>query len=288
MKGACSACLLLIVTAAIPAYADSTQCTIQPGMPANPITQSHQTLPSDGNPELTVQSRSGNIQVATWDRKEIQLDVLKEAPTKERADAVKLVVAPSGSGISIHPEFPLNHGWFGITTLDESYVHGPQAVKVHLVLTVPSGTRLNAAYTTCGNIDLTGLSGKISAHPEIGAIAAKKLTGSARLTTENGRITAEFAAVSGTVVLRSSNGAVEAWLPADLNGSMLLTAFHGNLTNDFGGTIITKPGGARVIRTTVGSGGAEVFITAVLGPLTVHRVGPQKVAPPARKPTAHH
>src|SRR5437588_518073 len=191
----CFAWLLPAVAAA------STQCTINADLP-KPIDEIHQTIAApDEHPEIYVSTRNGNVQVTTWERNQIKIDVLKEAPNKQRADDVKINIKSDQSRVTIRAEFPVNRGWFGVTSDDDSYTQGAQQVKVHIAVTIPRGSRVPSIFSRCGNIELNGLSGEVHAQTQVGAIVAKSLNGSARFHAAVGRVSAEFLAITGTTVL---------------------------------------------------------------------------------------
>ena len=255
-------------------------------MPAKPVDAQHQTLSVGDHPEIFLHTRNGNLQVVTGDGNDIQLDIFKEGPSKQRADAVKITVKNDDGRVTIDAEFPVNRGWFGVTTPDETYTQGDQQVKVHFALIVPRGARLGSAATPCGNIELRGLTGAVHAHTGSGSITAKAIDGLARLNTTNGNISAELVNVNGSSTLDTRNGAVEVWLPAAVNANLRIQAANGNVSNDFPGASVT--GRVRDIQwVTLGAGGPEIYLFNSNGPITVHRIPPPaKPAPPHRKKTS--
>jgi hypothetical protein len=264
------------------AGAAASQCTIHSGMPAKPAEASEQTIAAGEHPQIFIHTRNGNVQIATWDRDQIKLLILKEGPGKERLDAVKVQVEKKEDRVTLETDFPVNRGWFGVRSEDESYTQGDQQVKVHFALMVPRQARVPSVGSRCGNIELTGLSGETHAFAGNGSITAKALNGSARLNTGAGNLSAEFVNVSGWSSLRTQQGTVEIWIPAATNASLRMQTVNGRVRNDFGGTQIPKPVG-EVATATLGAGGPEIYLFTTLGDVTVHRVAPPGAGPQQKK-----
>src|SRR5260370_5099069 len=145
----------------------------------------HQTyaLTADGRVELD--NINGPVHISSWDQNQVKVDAVKYADTKERLDEVKIEIDSRSDALSIRTRYPdHNQNWnWG------SHNNPP---SVEYTLTVPRTARLDETKLINGALDITGVSGEVTASCINVRLDAQNLAGRAHLSTINGRLDAKF------------------------------------------------------------------------------------------------
>ena len=147
------------------------------------------SLPVTG--EVSVGNISGDIEVTTWDKAEVQISALKvsRAETmeraKENADLVEIKVEKVGNRVVITTEYPKNMGWRGRSI----------NVSVNYNLTIPNRASLRAN-SVSGDINTQRIGGNARLKTVSGDVIAREIGGEAELESISGDITATEAAKS--------------------------------------------------------------------------------------------
>ncbi len=163
------------------------------------IVREQKRIPVTGTPNLTVRSFDGSIELRSWDRDEILVDIEKRAGTQ--ADAREMVVEVTegdGGDILIEAKPPRRDGFF------EHF--GQLSPRVRMLITVPR--RLN-----------------VEARTGDGAILARDLNGRIELTTGDGSI--RLQGIEGRMTIRTGDGAVTA---TELQGSVTVSTGDGSVS----------------------------------------------------------
>jgi DUF4097 and DUF4098 domain-containing protein YvlB len=236
----------------------------------------HQTyaLTADGRVELD--NINGPVHISSWDRNEVKVDAVKYADTKERLDEAKIEINSGEKSLSIrtkYPEHDQNWNWGS---------HNNPA-SVEYTLTVPRTVRLDEIKLINGSLDITGVSGEVSASCINGRLEAHNLAGRAHLSTINGKLDARFDQLAGnSVELNSVNGSVDLTIPSDSNAEVEATTVSGGINNDFGLHVNHHRFVGQDLRGELGSGGAHIRVSNVNGRVEVHHAQDGRTLSPVK------
>ncbi len=174
-------------------------------------------LARDG--KVIIKNVSGNIEVKTWNKAQVQIDALKVsrattlAKAKENMGKVKITITEENSTLRIKTEWP----------------KGPNknmSVSIYYTLMIPVDASLNA-YTVSGNVTCEDISGDLKAETVSGNVIVTGAKNGANCTTVSG--TVEVDNVIGDVKLKTVSGnvlanAIKGNVDADtVSGSVVLT-----------------------------------------------------------------
>jgi hypothetical protein len=155
------------------------------------------TFTLTGQPELTLRTGDGSIEVRSWDRNEIHLEIHRRAATTEEAKALEVKTSQDGNRIVI----------------DAPDRHGPRTIhignwvgeSVSFVVRVPRQLLMDAT-TGDGSISLEDLEGKLTLRSGDGSIRGGRVQGDVSAHTGDGSIALTDAA--GRVDLDTGDGSV--------------------------------------------------------------------------------
>jgi DUF4097 and DUF4098 domain-containing protein YvlB len=241
----------------------------------------HQTysLTADGRIELD--NINGPVHITSWDRNEVKLDAVKSADSKEKLDEAKIEVDASKELISIRTKYPDHDHTFN------SWGHNNPA-SVEYTLTVPRSAHLDEIKLINGSLDITGVSGEVSASCINGRLEAKDLSGRAHLSTINGRLEAGFSQLGGhSLELSSINGSVELTIPSDSMAEIEASTISGGIDNDFGLHVNHRRFVGHDLRGELGTGGTRIKLSNVNGKIEIHHAQDGRSLSPV-KDLSHH
>src|ERR1700681_3745301 len=162
----------------------------------------HQTyaLTADGRIELD--NINGDVHISGWDQNQVKVDAVKYADTKERLEEAKIEIDSRNDSLSIRTKYPdHNQSW--------NWGSHNNPATVEYTLTVPRTARLDEIKLINGALDITGVSGEVSASCINGRLEAHNLAGRTRLSTINGHLDARFDQLAGNwVEVGSGKGSV--------------------------------------------------------------------------------
>jgi hypothetical protein len=147
-----------------------------------------------GTPDLTLVTFDGSIEVRSWDKAEILVEIEKRASDKTQADAIEISASQSGSTISLEARKPpARESLYGLKV-------SPSA---KIIATVPRRCNL-VARTGDGSITIERLEGRVEMNSGDGSLRASEIAGSIRAHTGDGALT--FEDVDGSVDLDTGDG----------------------------------------------------------------------------------
>ncbi len=147
-----------------------------------------------GTPDLTLTTFDGSVEVRSWDRNEVLVEIEKRASDKAQAEAIRVSAEQSGSRITIEVRKP----------------DGPQArlgfrvsPSARIVASVPASCNL-VVRSEDGSIRIERVQGKIDLRSGDGSLTGIDLSGTVRAHTGDGSM--RFDNVSGSLDLDSGDG----------------------------------------------------------------------------------
>ena len=279
-----SLALFLLVSAALA----SAACTIDvQGMHGQgAVVREQRRISLTGAPNVTIRTFNGSIQLRSWDRNEILLDIERRAETAADAREIEVETSEAGGNVLIEAKYRERRGFV---------MHMGVSPGVRMTVTVPRTLNLEAR-TSDGSIDARDLSGRvelgtgdgsvrlqqvggdISIRTGDGSVFARELDGMVEVTTGDGSVemSGRFAglrahtgdgsvgidALAGSTMQRewnvsSGDGGVTMRLPNDFNAEIDARTGDGAISTS--GIAVTRPAGEgqrrRVVRGRVGTGG---------------------------------
>jgi len=192
-----------------------------------------------GTPELTLVTFDGSMEIRSWDRSTVQVEIEKRANDKASAEAMEVRAEQSGNVIRLEVKKPA-------TTTSSRF--GMNSRSARIIATVPKSCNL-VARTGDGAISIERVQGTIDLDTGDGSIQAYGLEGSLRAHTGDGSLKIEH--VDGTLDLDSGDGSASisgklAGLKLHTgDGSVVVRAEDGSaMTDDW--EIRTGDGGVRL------------------------------------------
>jgi hypothetical protein len=147
-----------------------------------------------GTPDLTLITFDGSIEVRSWDKPEVLVEVEKRASDKSLADAIEVVASQSGATITVEARKPAAR---------ESLYGLKVSPSAKIVATVPRRCNL-VARTGDGSITIERIDGHVEMNSGDGSLRATDVAGSIRAHTGDGALT--FENIDGTVDLDTGDG----------------------------------------------------------------------------------
>jgi DUF4097 and DUF4098 domain-containing protein YvlB len=195
-----------------------------------------------GTPSIQATTFDGSIQIQSWDKSEVLVEIEKRGPTREAVDSVVVKASQKGNAIEVEVPKPARRS-FGVLSIGMS----PSA---RLTVWVPKRADVRAR-SGDGSIALDRVSGRIDLHTGDGSIRANDVSGELTLSSGDGSITVDGA--EGRLTLDTGDGGV------NVTGNLAAVRLH---TGD--GSIVyrAQPGTAMSEDwdITTGDGGVSLYL----------------------------
>jgi DUF4097 and DUF4098 domain-containing protein YvlB len=151
--------------------------------------------------------------------------------------------------------------------------HGNNGGQVTYTVSVPSGTTLDSIETVNGDVDISGVSGKVVAESVNGDLEIRNLAGDVRLATVNGGIQADFDRLEGdqSVKAETVNGRVTLVLPDDADCEISADTLNGGINAKDFGLEADKGFVGSDLNGKIGSGSARLNIDTVNGAIKIKK-----------------
>ena len=126
-----------------------------------------------GTPDLSLTTFDGSVEIRSWDRAEVLVEIEKRAADKTMAEAITVTAEQSGNTISLQVKKPDGlQPAFGFKV-------SPTA---RIVASVPRRCNI-VARSGDGSISIERVEGKIELHTGDGSVKGRDVTGTLRVTT---------------------------------------------------------------------------------------------------------
>ena len=253
-----------------------------------------------GTPELRLATFDGAIEIQSWDKPDVVVEIEKRGATREAVEELQITVNQTGNRIELEVKRPRSEG-FGIG------FHRSATAK--LIASVPRRADIRAR-SGDGSIRIERVTGTLELRTGDGSIHATEVNGQLTLNTGDGSITVDHAegrldlstgdggvnvsgqltAVKlhtgdGSIVYRAEpgtsmsddweittgDGGVTLYMPRDFGAELDAHTGDGGISNDLN----VSPGGGgevsrRTVRGRVGAGGKSLRIRSGDGSIRLH------------------
>jgi DUF4097 and DUF4098 domain-containing protein YvlB len=147
-----------------------------------------------GTPELLLTTFDGSMEIRSWDKPEVLVEIEKRASDKALADAITVRAEQSGSTITVEVKKPDGgHPTFGFKV----------SPTTRIVASVPRHCNI-VARSEDGSINIERVDGRIELRTGDGSVRGVDVAGTLRVHTGDGSL--RFDDVSGSLDLESGDG----------------------------------------------------------------------------------
>ena len=205
------------------------------------------TFKVTGRPQLVLDTFDGAIELHSWDRPEVEVEIEKRAMEQVLLDEIKITTEQKGDVINLKVTGPTRQQFRGVTV----GVHVSPTARLRVA--VPRNTNIQAT-SGDGSIRAEAVDGKLSLTTVDGSVVGSRLGGELKIRSGDGSIrldnvtgALDLETTDGSIVLddakptvlkaRTGDGSIRAEIEAD-------TAMTDNwdLTTSDGTVVLTLPG----------------------------------------------
>jgi hypothetical protein len=151
----------------------------------------------DGVPDLHLATFDGAIEVQSWDRSDVAIEIEKRAATREAVESIQVETSQQGNRIEIDAKRPRTESFSGFG------LHVSSSAKLRV--SVPRRADI-VARTADGSIQVAAVNGRLELRTGDGSIRVSDASGSMDLNTGDGSITVDRA--EGRLALDTGDGGV--------------------------------------------------------------------------------
>ncbi len=157
------------------------------------------TFKVTGAPDVVLETFDGAIEVHSWDRSEVEVEVEKRAMEQPLIDQMKVDVEQQGDRIVVRVSGPARADFRGITV----GMHISPTARLRVA--VPRATNLEAR-SGDGSIRVEALDGKLVLNTVDGSVTGVRVSGDIRIRTGDGSIKLDD--VAGNLDLETEDGSI--------------------------------------------------------------------------------
>jgi hypothetical protein len=219
-------------------------------------------LPASGR--VVVRNVNGRIEVRPSSGRTVEVVAVKKVRAQS-ADAARDALARieiaeevAADVLRIETKMPRRSGFFNSGGEVTYTVKMPASAATELI-------------TVNGGVEVTGLSGRITAEATNGGIVGRDLSGALDASTTNGAIDVDMAHIAdGGLKLECTNGGIKVRLPGDARATISASVANGGI--DTGGlSLDTTESSRRRLRATLNGGGPSIRIDGTNGGIQLTR-----------------
>jgi hypothetical protein len=265
------------------------------------IVRDEKRFTINGVPNVHLTTFDGTIQIQSWDKTEVLVEIEKRGPTREAVDALEVKSSQDGDAINVEVLKPGRTFGFGVRVVGsarlnvwlprESHVKARSGDGSILVEQVKGTVDL---HTGDGGIRLSGVSGELTLNTGDGSITAEDVQGRLAVDTGDGAVTISgdvsglrIHTGDGSIIYRAQaatsmtedwdittgDGAILLYLPQNFSAELDAHTGDGGIRND----LDLSTGGKgevnrRTVRGRIGDGGRQLRIRTGDGAITLKKL----------------
>lgn len=216
---------------------------------------------NDGG-RFSISNVNGSIVVTGGSGDSVEIIATKKADTQEDMDKIEIEISHSSNEIVVETELGKSNRW---------YSRGNNSGSVKYEVIVPVGTELDTVDTVNGNVNISGVSGKVVAESVNGDLDISDLAGDVSLSTVNGSIDALFTRLEGQqrVKAETVNGRVTIKLPKNADVEVSADTLNGGISAGDFGLEVEKGFVGSDLNGKIGNGSARLNIDTVNGAIKI-------------------
>ena len=216
----------------------------------------------DDGGRFSLSNVNGSVVVTGGSGDSVEIVATKKADNQKDLDKIEIEVTRSSDEITVETELGKSDRWFS---------HSNNSGSVRYEVVVPAGTRLDSIETVNGNVNISGVSGKVVAESVNGDLEITDLKGDVALSTVNGGIDAEFSRLEGQqrVKAETVNGRITINLPADADVQISADTLNGGINASDFGLEVEKGFVGSDLNGNIGNGSARLNLDTVNGAIKI-------------------
>lgn len=213
---------------------------------------------------FSLENINGDVTVIGTAGNQVEIVAHKKAGSQDYLDGIQINIDHSADVIRVETEHP-DKGIKGMFNWGDS--SGSVTYTVHL----PASANLETIESVNGAIDISGVSGVVSASTVNGSIKATDLVSDGLFDTVNGAVTAEFMEFSGMqkATLETVNGRLTVVLPSHASASVNAETINGGIDAADFGLKADKGFIGRDLNGSIGNGSARLTLDTVNGSIKI-------------------
>lgn len=225
----------------------------------------HKAYTLDSNGRVEIGNVNGRIRVEPSDGNTVDVTAVKKArgssPEQARASLERATIVETVTPGSVKVETR-------ITRLQGIVFNGGN-LQVEYTVKVPIGADVRLT-TVNGGIDITGLTGRVTAETTNGGVDARALSGQLHASTTNGGLDIDLATVAeGGVRLECTNGGIKVRLPRDVKTTISASVTNGGIARGDLPIDVTGETSRRRLEGRMNGGGPRLQIEGTNGGITL-------------------
>lgn len=173
------------------------------------IVREEKRFAVDGRGDVRVSTFDGSIEIRSWDKPDIVIEIEKRGPTKTAVEGLQVVSQQKGNLIELEVKRPRTESFSGIG------LH--RTANARLIVSVPRDTDIRAR-SGDGSIRIDRVTGRLDLRTGDGSIRASEVAGELTLDTGDGSITVDGA--EGSLSVDTGDGSV------NVSGSLSVVKLH--------------------------------------------------------------
>jgi DUF4097 and DUF4098 domain-containing protein YvlB len=209
------------------------------------IVREEKRFTVSGTPVVHLTTFDGSIQIRSWDKHEVLIEIEKRGASRESVDALEITTSQDGNTIELEVKKPRT----------ETFTGFHRSASARLIVSLPRRTDVRAR-SGDGSILIERVDGRIEAHTGDGSIRAADVTGELTFNTGDGSVTVEGA--EGRLDLETGDGSVN--VTAKLTNVRLHTGDGSIVYRAEPGTAMTDDW-----EITTGDGGVSLYLPSEFG-----------------------
>lgn len=211
------------------------------------IVREEKRFTVQGTPDLRLTTFDGSIEIQSWDKRDVVIEIEKRGATREAVDALEIKSSQEGSRIELEVKKPRSESFSNF-----GFHHSASA---RLIVSAPHNVNI-IARSGDGSIHIERVNGRLELRTGDGSIRASEVSGELILNTGDGSVTVEGA--RGRMELDTGDGGV------NVTGRLTAVKLH---TGD--GSIVyrAEPGSEMSDNwdITTGDGGVTLYLPSGFG-----------------------
>ena len=218
----------------------------------------------DKGGRFSISNVNGSITVTGGKGDKVEIVAIKKADNQDDLDEIEIEISHSSSEIVVETELGESNSWFS---------HGNNSGQVTYDVIVPASSMLDSVETVNGDVNISGVSGKVVAESVNGDLEISDLEGDVALSTVNGGVDADFTKCDGDQSIKAEtvNGRVTITLPEDADVQVSADTLNGGINGrDFG--LETDEGFVGSdLNGKIGDGSARLNVDTVNGSIKIRK-----------------
>jgi len=218
----------------------------------------------DKGGRFSISNVNGSITVTGGKGDKVEIVAIKKADNQDELDQIEIEISHSASEIVIETELGESNGWFS---------RHSNSGQVTYEIIVPSSSVLDSVETVNGDVNISGVSGKVVAESVNGDLTISDLEGDVALATVNGGVDADFTKCEGEQNIKAEtvNGRVTITLPEDADVQVSADTLNGGINGRDFGLETDKGFVGSDLNGKIGDGSARLNVDTVNGSIKIRK-----------------